>query len=61
MGIDVSFLMVNTQIFVRVFDDGKGMADYSIKPRSGAIGIGLGGMRQRAKDVGGICVWETTT
>jgi signal transduction histidine kinase len=49
----ISLLAVNGQVSLRVLDDGKGMADYSMKPRSGAIGVGLGGMNQRAKQFGG--------
>ena len=49
----ISVLMVNGQISVKVLDNGKGMADYSLQPRSGTIGVGLAGMSQRAKEFGG--------
>jgi signal transduction histidine kinase len=49
----VSLLAVNGEISLKVLDDGKGMADYSMKPRSTSVGVGLGGMRQRAKQFGG--------
>jgi signal transduction histidine kinase len=49
----ISLLAVNGEISLKVLDDGKGMADYSMKARPGTIGVGLGGMSQRAKEFGG--------
>ena len=50
----ISLLRTNGQISLRVVDDGKGMTDYSMMTsRSGAVGVGLGGMSQRAKEFGG--------
>jgi len=49
----ISLLAVNGEISLKVLDDGKGMADYSMKAPAGTIGVGLGGMSQRAKEFGG--------
>lgn len=49
----VSLVRANSQVSVTVCDDGKSMADPTVKFRPGAIGIGLGGMRQRVKEFGG--------
>ena len=49
----VSLVRANGQVSVTVRDDGKGMADQTMKFRTGTIGIGLGGMRQRVKEFGG--------
>jgi PAS domain S-box-containing protein len=43
----------NSEITVRVRDDGKGLDDRVMQFRPDSIGIGLGGMRQRAKEFGG--------
>lgn len=49
----ISLLAVNGEISLKVLDDGKGMPDYSLKSRPAAVGVGLGGMSQRAKEFGG--------
>ncbi len=49
----VSLVIADTFVSVSVRDDGRGMADHTMKFRPGTIGIGLGGMRQRAKEFGG--------
>ena len=49
----ISLLAVNGEIALKVLDDGKGMADYSMKARPDTIGVGLRGMSQRAKEFGG--------
>jgi signal transduction histidine kinase len=49
----VSLVRANGQVLVTVCDDGKGMADYTMRLRPDTIGIGLGGMRQRVKEFGG--------
>jgi len=51
--VSISLLAVNGEISLKVLDDGKGMADYSMKASAGTIGVGLGGMSQRAKEFGG--------
>jgi signal transduction histidine kinase len=43
----------NGQIVATVRDDGKGLDDQITQFRSGRIGIGIGGMRQRAKEFDG--------
>src|ERR1700736_3817127 len=43
----------NDRIVVTVRDDGKGIAEQIAEFRPGSIGIGIGGMRQRAKEFGG--------
>jgi signal transduction histidine kinase len=41
------------QVAVTVRDFGKGIAAHIVEWRPGSVGIGLGGMRQRAKEFGG--------
>src|ERR1700675_2782855 len=41
------------QVAVSVRDFGKGIAGHIVELRPGSVGIGLGGMRQRAKEFGG--------
>jgi signal transduction histidine kinase len=41
------------QVEVSVRDFGKGIAGHIVELRPGSVGIGLGGMRQRAKEFGG--------
>jgi signal transduction histidine kinase len=41
------------QVMVRVGDDGKGVGPEIAEMRPGSLGIGLAGMRQRAKEFGG--------
>lgn len=41
------------QIVVAVRDDGKGIAENVVELRPGSLGVGIGGMRQRAKEFGG--------
>jgi len=36
-----------------VRDDGKGVPEQIVSLRPGSIGVGIGGMRQRAKEFGG--------
>jgi two-component system sensor histidine kinase UhpB len=38
---------------VMVRDDGKGVAEHIVKFGPGSVGVGIGGMRQRAKEFGG--------
>jgi signal transduction histidine kinase len=42
------------QVMVRVGDDGKGVDPEIAEMRPGSLGIGLAGMRQRAKEFGGM-------
>jgi signal transduction histidine kinase len=41
------------EVSVSVRDFGKGIAGHIVELRPGSVGIGLGGMRQRAKEFGG--------
>jgi two-component system, NarL family, sensor kinase len=50
---NVSLFVTDSSVTLKVLDDGTCMADYPLMSLSGAIGVGLGGMRQRAKDFGG--------
>jgi signal transduction histidine kinase len=43
----------DNHVAVTVRDFGKGIAEHIVELRPGSIGIGLGGMRQRAKEFGG--------
>ena len=49
----VSLVIGESQVSVTARDDGRGMADHTMKFRPGTIGIGLAGMRQRVKEFGG--------
>ena len=42
-----------TQIVARVRDDGRGIPEAVVEQQPGSIGIGIGGMSQRAKEFGG--------
>ena len=42
-----------SEVVVTVRDDGKGIAEQISELRPGSIGIGIGGMSQRAKEFGG--------
>jgi signal transduction histidine kinase len=43
----------NNQVIVKVADDGKGIGTEIAEMRPGSLGVGLAGMRQRAKELGG--------
>lgn len=47
----VSLAIANGQISLKILDDGKGIGQ-AINP-SHTVGVGLGGMRQRAREFGG--------
>jgi signal transduction histidine kinase len=49
----VSIRKKGPQVIIAVRDDGKGISDRIAEFRPGSLGIGLGGMRQRAKEFGG--------
>jgi signal transduction histidine kinase len=49
----VSLVIGESKVSLTVRDDGRGMADQTMKFRPGTIGIGLAGMRQRVKEFGG--------
>jgi signal transduction histidine kinase len=49
----VNLTQKNGEVVIMVRDNGKGVADQVIEFRPDSIGIGIGGMRQRAKEFGG--------
>ena len=49
----VSLVKADGSVTITVIDDGKGVTDHIAEFRPGHIGIGIGGMRQRAKELGG--------
>jgi signal transduction histidine kinase len=50
---NVSLLQRNGEIVASVRDDGKGVPEQIAEFRPGTIGVGIGGMRQRVKELGG--------
>jgi signal transduction histidine kinase len=48
----VSLAMANGQISLKILDDGKGIGQ-AMNPSFNTVGVGLGGMRQRAREFGG--------
>lgn len=49
----VSVVKEQNQIVISVRDDGKGVSEQIVDLRPGSLGVGIGGMRQRAKEFGG--------
>lgn len=49
----VSLFKEDEQLVIRVRDDGRGVPEQILAMRPGTIGVGIGGMRQRAKEFGG--------
>ena len=49
----VSVAKGKKEITIRVCDDGKGIAEQVLSMQQGSIGVGIAGMRQRAKEFGG--------
>src|SRR5579863_5713107 len=52
-GVWVTLAMREQQLAITVLDDGKGIQDAIAEFRPDSIGVGIGGMRQRAKELGG--------
>ena len=50
---EVAVVKKEKEISIRVRDDGKGIPEQIVALRPGSIGVGIGGMRQRAKEFGG--------
>jgi signal transduction histidine kinase len=48
----VSLAMADGQISLKILDDGKGMGQ-AMNPSFNTVGVGLRGMRQRAREFGG--------
>jgi signal transduction histidine kinase len=49
----VTLTLQGRQVIAKVRDDGRGIADNVAEQQPGCIGIGIGGMSQRAKEFGG--------
>jgi len=49
----ISVAKEKKQVVVTIRDDGKGIAKQIVDLRPGSLGVGIGGMRQRAKEFGG--------
>jgi PAS domain S-box-containing protein len=51
--VGISLTQKNGQIVVAVRDDGKGISKKVVDLEPGSVGVGIGGMKQRAKEFGG--------
>jgi two-component system NarL family sensor kinase len=51
--VGISLTQNNGQIVVAVRDDGKGIGQNIVELRPESVGVGIGGMKQRAKEFGG--------
>jgi two-component system, NarL family, sensor kinase len=51
----VSLLLLKDQVSLKIRDDGNGLPQFASKSDVASIGVGLEGMRQRAKDSEEIC------
>ena len=49
----VTLIRKENSIQLTVRDDGKGIAEQTAQLRPGSIGVGIGGMRERARELGG--------
>jgi two-component system NarL family sensor kinase len=49
----VTLEQAENRVLIKIRDDGKGIDDPVAELRPGSIGIGIGGMSQRAKEFGG--------
>jgi signal transduction histidine kinase len=49
----VTLIQKENSLLLRVQDDGKGVAEQTAQLRPGSIGVGIGGMRERARELGG--------
>jgi signal transduction histidine kinase len=50
----------NSQLVITIRDDGKGIGESVAEFQYGSIGVGIRGMRQRAKEFGGVLRLENT-
>ena len=50
----------NSQLVITIRDDGKGIGKGVAEFQCGSIGVGIGGMRQRVKEFGGVLRLENT-
>jgi signal transduction histidine kinase len=49
----VTLIQKESGLLLTVRDDGKGVAEQTLRLQPGSIGVGIGGMRERALEVGG--------
>ncbi len=49
----VTLIQKEGSLLLTVQDDGKGVAEQTAQLRPGSIGVGIGGMRERARELGG--------
>lgn len=49
----VTVTQSDAKLLVQVKDDGKGVGEQILQLQPGSIGVGIGGMRERAREVGG--------
>lgn len=49
----VTLTQRGNQVVVTIRDNGKGLREETVKLRPGSVGVGLGGMKQRAEEFGG--------
>jgi signal transduction histidine kinase len=49
----VTLIRKENSIQLTVRDDGKGITEHTAQLRPGSIGVGIGGMRERARELGG--------
>jgi signal transduction histidine kinase len=49
----VTVTQKGSKLVVRVVDDGMGMSEETLQLQPGSIGVGIGGMRERVREVGG--------
>jgi signal transduction histidine kinase len=50
----------DSQLVITIRDDGKGIGERVVEFQYGSIGVGIGGMRQRVKEFGGVLRLENT-
>jgi signal transduction histidine kinase len=50
----VTLAISDSQITVAVCDDGKGIPRHIMEFQPGSVGVGIGGMRQRVRELGGV-------
>jgi len=49
----VTVTQQEAKLSVQVLDDGKGVSEQTLQLQPGSIGVGIGGMRERARELGG--------
>jgi len=50
---NVSLVQKDAILTLRVLDNGKGVGEQTLQLQPGSIGVGIGGMRERARELGG--------